>query len=245
MLTSMLGGSKEHSTAHRSPPSQLQAGKHPPLYSAYSSLARQDSRRGRATAELAGKQGAAAGPPKPCRPVVRGGRQRRAAAVFPSRPSALRALQRCSHMPAPSLHTQLSAPPTRPRHGLDGRKPSPAWEARATAPLHPAGSPHWGKGTQPPQPLCSGQMEGHEAAAHWGGPVGEEDACFHRSGLPLRPRCPLQPFDFLWGDGTECLQPRAAISPSAAHRYTAHNHHGFSFTGTMHGTRLFIRSAMR
>lgn len=49
--------------------------------------------------------GATASPPDPSRLVSRGSRHR-AAAVFPSHPPS----EQCSHMPAPSQHTQLAAP---------------------------------------------------------------------------------------------------------------------------------------
>lgn len=137
----------------------------------------------------------------------------------------------------PHRHSACSSlSPARPRHRPYSRKPLPAWEAWATAPLHPAGerarSPH-----------------SHSAGAGGGtrlqpSGVALRESC-HRSRLLLRPRCPLQPLDFLWGQGMECPQARVAVRPSAAHRYTARYNHSFSITGIMHRTRLFIRSAMR
>jgi len=111
----------------------------------------------RATAELGRKKGTAAGPPSSSRQVVRGGRQHRAAAAFPSWPLS----EHCSSTVTWQHHcsTRSSQPPVCLCHRPYGRKPTPAWEVRAAAPLQPASSPHWGKDMQLPQPLCSGWRE--------------------------------------------------------------------------------------
>ena len=147
-------------------------------------------------------------------------------------------------MPAPSQHTQFSAPSPPPPRALRQETRPSVGSLGHSSPSPPPALPAGERARSPHRHSAVGGWR-DKAAAHWGSPVGEEDARFHGSGLLLRPRCPRQPFDFLWGQGTECLQPRVGFRPSAAHRYIARYYRGFSFTGIMQRTRLFMRSVMR
>lgn len=160
---------------------------------------------------------------------------------FPAtRPLSTAAAQ--SH--ASSHSTRSSQPPARPRHGPTAGNPPQHGKAGPQLPFTPPALPTGERARSPHSHAAVGEWR-DQAAACWGGPGGEEGARCQGSRLLLRPRCPLKTFAFLWGQGTERFQPRVVISPSAAHRYTACCNHSFSFTGTRHRTRLFVRSVMR
>lgn len=147
-----------------------------PLYTAQSSLAQQDLRKSRAATGLARKQGAVAlwSPPAP--PGWWAG----VAEVFPSHPRSEHSSSRHTavvHSHVSTITAHAAQPPACLHHTAWGRKPSPVWEAQATAPFTPLGKGHaapivqWGHGGTQQHPLV------------WSS--GEEHACSHRTRLLL------------------------------------------------------------